>query len=372
MFFDADEDGNGSLDLEEFITTIGSVLGGPSATREKLIVLFRRMDANMDNVVEWDEFSDFMLLEGLSKDHAEQAKHRYISLERMARPSQSQHASALRSIAFSGELERYYTASADTTIRVWNDGMQHLKTVDVSKISPANLDGGCGWVNSLAVSAGASQLVAATTRSLVFFDLASMEKIAELHCQSHEQPAAEGQVHLKPLDVPLSSVLCVNAFTHKGTNWVAFGDDLGGIHLINPPDISPGHKHRWDKHTTPYWSTKRHQDWVSKIQYVRALDCLVSCSNDGTIKFTDASNGFHVTEGTGRETLPVKTTINADGLVRTPLSLSLALALAISLLSVPRTHSVPACVSRHMLVECARSCGAAATSASQPAESSAT
>ena len=156
MFFDADEDGNGSLDLEEFVTTIGSVLAGPSATREKLIVLFRRMDANMDNVVEWHEFSDFMLLEGLSKDHAEQAKHRYVSQERMARPPQSQHATALRSIAFSGELERYYTASADTTIRVWNDAMQHVKTVDLSKISPTNLDGGCGWVNSLAVSAGTS------------------------------------------------------------------------------------------------------------------------------------------------------------------------------------------------------------------------
>ena len=87
MFFEADEDGNGELDLEEFVSTIGSVLAGPSATREKLTVLFRRMDANMDNVVEWDEFSDFMLLEGLSKDNAEQAQHSYVSLERMARPS---------------------------------------------------------------------------------------------------------------------------------------------------------------------------------------------------------------------------------------------------------------------------------------------
>ena len=51
MFFEADEDGNGELDLEEFVSTIGSVLAGPHATREKLIVLFRRMDANMDNMV---------------------------------------------------------------------------------------------------------------------------------------------------------------------------------------------------------------------------------------------------------------------------------------------------------------------------------
>lgn len=313
MFFEADEDGNGELDLEEFVTTIGSVLAGPSATREKLIVLFRRMDANMDNVVEWDEFSDFMLLEGLSKDNAEQVQHSYVSQERMARPPHAQHASALRSIAFSNELGRYYTASADSTIRVWNDAMQHMRTVELSKAPANKVGGGCGWVNSLAVSTGASQLVAATTMNLVFFDLGSMEKIAELHCQTYEKPDAAGQAELKPLNVPLSSVLCVDAFTYKGANWVAFGDDAGGIHLINPPDYSPGHKNRWDKYTTPYWSTKRHRDWVSKIEYVRDLGCLVSCSNDGTIKLTDASNGFRISQSTARETLPVKTTINEDG-----------------------------------------------------------
>lgn len=313
MFFEADEDGNGQLDLEEFVSTIGSVLAGPSATREKLTVLFRRMDANMDNVVDWDEFSDFMLLEGLSKDNAEQAQHSYVSADSMAHPQQAQHATALRSVVFSHELRRYYTASADSTIRVWNEGMQHVRTVELSKASSNNAASGFGWVNNLAVSVGASQLVAATTRNLVFFDLASMEKITELHCHSHEKPVAAGVVEMTPLDVPLSSVLCVDAFTYKGMNWVAFGDDSGGIHLINPPDNSPGHKTKWNKYTAPYWSTKRHKDWVSKIEYVDKLGCLVSCSNDGTIKFTDASNGFRVSQRSDRETLPVKTTINEDG-----------------------------------------------------------
>ena len=285
MFFEADEDGNGALDIEEFITTIGGVLAGPSATREKLVVLFRRMDANMDNMVDWDEFSDFMLLEGLSKDTQELTAHSFVSRERMARPAQSQHTTSLRSIAFAPNLQKYYTASSDSTIRVWSETMQHQKTIRLEQtvLGLAVLSIGDGGM-----------LVAATTRSVAFFDLVSMEMIDALPCDA--------------------SVLCVDAWTHKGTQWVAFGDDQGYIHLVNPPGTGPLHKKRWDKHSKPYWSSKRHDDWVSKIQHVHDLGCLVSCANDGKILLMDATNGFRISESADRETLPIKCIMNEDGL----------------------------------------------------------
>jgi len=46
-FNEADEDGSGALDLDEFIVAFGSVLG-PRSTREELEQLFMRIDADSD------------------------------------------------------------------------------------------------------------------------------------------------------------------------------------------------------------------------------------------------------------------------------------------------------------------------------------
>ena len=53
------------LATQEFVSTLGAVLGGQMTSTE-LTLLFRRMDANLDDEVDWDEFSDFMLLKSMS------------------------------------------------------------------------------------------------------------------------------------------------------------------------------------------------------------------------------------------------------------------------------------------------------------------
>ena len=61
-FDHADIDGGGSLDIEEFLEAFGDVLG-KNLTREQLTHLFMKIDANSDGSVDWDEFTNFMLLE---------------------------------------------------------------------------------------------------------------------------------------------------------------------------------------------------------------------------------------------------------------------------------------------------------------------
>ena len=58
----ADTDGGGSLDMEEFLEAFGEVLG-KNLTHEQLTHLFMKIDANSDGSVDWDEFTNFMLLE---------------------------------------------------------------------------------------------------------------------------------------------------------------------------------------------------------------------------------------------------------------------------------------------------------------------
>ena len=58
------------LATQEFVSTLGAVLGGQMTSTE-LTLLFRRMDANLDDEVDWDEFSDFMLLKSMSRPGSE-------------------------------------------------------------------------------------------------------------------------------------------------------------------------------------------------------------------------------------------------------------------------------------------------------------
>ena len=63
-FDDADIDGSGALDEEEFIQafqSVGSLSMYKSA--QELGNLFRKIDANSDGTVDWDEFTNHILLE---------------------------------------------------------------------------------------------------------------------------------------------------------------------------------------------------------------------------------------------------------------------------------------------------------------------
>ena len=304
MFFEADRDGNGELDMEEFVATIGKQLAGKGASREQLIVMFRRMDANMDNVIGWDEFSDYMLLEGLSNNSQFAELDMYQCLSSVvSRPDNCRHSGAVTSMAYSSHAKRYFTAAPDATIRVWNDRMQHQKTVQLADIHVVpdlkSVDSkvsdiartSIGSCVGLAVAAQASQLVAATTRSIAFFDLMSLEKIDAMPC--------------------LGSPHCVDTWVYKDVSWVGFGDDMGYIHLLNPVDTSV--KMAKPKKVTLRWSSEQiHTDWVNKISFVDDIEYIITCSNDGKVHMLDANPGLDVLDD-AQDPLPIKHTLNEDG-----------------------------------------------------------
>jgi len=56
----ADQDGSGALDIDEFCPTVRALFGNSS--NEFLQHLFMKIDANSDGNVSYDEFLSFMLL----------------------------------------------------------------------------------------------------------------------------------------------------------------------------------------------------------------------------------------------------------------------------------------------------------------------
>jgi hypothetical protein len=114
VFMDADEDGNGSLDIEEFVRALGPFFG-EGTTREKLTLLFRRMDANLNGEVNWDEFSSFMLLQGPNEDE-EETKNNQFQIGSTSF-SQSNHHSSVSCVAHSSAHGRYFSAVIDAPPR---------------------------------------------------------------------------------------------------------------------------------------------------------------------------------------------------------------------------------------------------------------
>ena len=133
----ADTDHGGSLDIDEFLEAFGGVLG-KNLTREQLTHLFMKIDANSDGSVDWDEFTNFMLLENQAavdmaeRSHAERLQE--VEPPCDATPKHYHHRDMIDGILQVPKAEKLFTHSRDGTLRVWNaNNMIHVKTIRVSE-----------------------------------------------------------------------------------------------------------------------------------------------------------------------------------------------------------------------------------------------
>lgn len=67
IFEEADEDGGGGLDMDEFRTAMRQAMGD-HLTDHDLDTMFMKVDTNCDGTVDWDEYLSYMLLEYREKD----------------------------------------------------------------------------------------------------------------------------------------------------------------------------------------------------------------------------------------------------------------------------------------------------------------
>ena len=178
LFYEADEDGNGKLDIDEFVNTLSPLFGDPGI--EKLTLLFRRMDANLDGEVDWDEFSTFMLLQSSSGEKEEAEGNKY-GLEHVtdgsAAAGHGNHVAHVTAIVYSEAHQRYFTGSLDGTVRTWHGkhAMSHSRTI-------YNED---GWINDICIlpnTVPEHEMVAvATNRSVSFYVSGTLELRSRVH-----------------------------------------------------------------------------------------------------------------------------------------------------------------------------------------------
>ncbi|GBG25627.1 WD repeat-containing protein 64 [Hondaea fermentalgiana] len=119
----ADEDGGGGLDMEEFLNAFGHILGDNLSQRQ-LSNLFMKIDANSDGTVDWQEFTEFMLLEnkGTELMEKEEIKCQYEpqEFEEPVENAKLHHTKRIISTRVLHDMGGVYaTCSEDGSVRLW-------------------------------------------------------------------------------------------------------------------------------------------------------------------------------------------------------------------------------------------------------------
>eukprot|EP00899_Mesostigma_viride_P013723 jgi/Mesvir1/22351/Mv03617-RA.1 len=265
-FKDADADGGGNLDMEEFVEAFRGVL---QLSREKLRQLFMKVDANSDGTIDWDEFSTFMLLENQGTAKMDRSKGATTLFVEQDWPDpnleSAHHKDMITRIFYLSSSDRYGTAGRDGTIRLWN-----ARDLSLQKV----IRNGRSWVTDAApLSATGGFAAASFNRVIQIYDLSTFEVVGTLSDLEH---------------VPMS-MSPWNPDKKSSNDFLLFGDDGGFVQLcsVDPMEevVESKSSERWKINVV--WRNPTHTDWVSKVQAIPELNAVASCSLDTTVCLTD-------------------------------------------------------------------------------------
>eukprot|EP01083_Nonionella_stella_P100616 284025_1 len=121
-FFDkAEEGGSEGLGMEEFVAAFGQALG-KNLAQQKLTHLFMKIDANSDGSVDWDEFTNYLLMENQGFDKMEDDSYDELVRANIEPASNRafHHRDMVTSILHLPKEKQYLTVSRDGTCRLWS------------------------------------------------------------------------------------------------------------------------------------------------------------------------------------------------------------------------------------------------------------
>ena len=254
----ADTDSNYALDMDEFLQAFGTVLG-KNLSHEQLTHLFMKIDANSDGSVDWDEFTNFMLLENqAAADMSDRSYSEKLQEQSPPDPNPKHlhHKDMMDGILQLPKLEKLFTHSRDGTVRVWNATThQHLKTLRVSE----------SWVTNTCYFEQSNRVaVASIDRSISFYDGSSCDLAGQLTGLE-------------------TAPLALGCWNDQLQERMIVGDDCGNIALYdttnsrNEASMAAASYRRGEE-------KGRHSDWITKVEYFPDLNFMISSSLDGTLK----------------------------------------------------------------------------------------
>ncbi|XP_077864869.1 WD repeat-containing protein on Y chromosome-like [Saccoglossus kowalevskii] len=302
IFEEADEDGGGGLDIDEFRQAMKRTMGAGQVDDRQLAIVFMKVDANCDGTVDWDEYLSYMLLEyqeralmnTLCKD---------IPFSKPVKDIPSNHHEMLTGIAFlptiihrhgsvADESEhsvgRYISVSKEGTVNFWSLDLANLKSVSLEqprdKVSPM-------WITDMVCMPNINMIaLSSTERDICFYDVNAnkFDKVFQVTGISHCAMSMDYWYDTHNMNH------AVLAFGDSGGNVsvIVFKEALGsalfgaqnakgvGSRRVPFPQLLKGQV----KGIRALRYRVIHEDWVRKVRYCHNLHSVVSCATT-----TDAS-----------------------------------------------------------------------------------
>ncbi|CAF0745097.1 unnamed protein product [Brachionus calyciflorus] len=287
-FLEADADGSGTLELEEFKEVVKNALKIQGRNDEEIAALFMKINFSSDGKITWDEFCTFMQLNFSEKEEILKRKKEVV-FNLPARSENNPHRTPVQRISCTSDLN-YMVMSADGITSFWSPTGE-LKRVKKEIIEKRVVSKDKGdkqetkrqrprWITDFLILNEFNKIVIGTgDRELQFWELSSFEpycQISSLHT------------------VPIKLAYCYN---DKDDVTITYGDTDGCVNILifnsigetlrlwkTSPAIAQMPTIYLDKvletPSVKYVRWKAHNDWVEQIRIDKRLNQIISCSND--------------------------------------------------------------------------------------------
>lgn len=281
-FEDADADGNGTLDLEEFKNVIQSLFHFKFKSEDQVTALFMKIDSSSDAEINWDEFCTFMQLEYAEKEDSYlRSKETAFSLPAVIAMSENSNSSQREHVIrlCNTADNNFLVVSKDGLVSFWSQNMEfkRMKQAVHAETSTKKTK----WITDFVLMSQFTKFIISTgDREIQFFELSTFEP----YCQITGLETTPLRLDYCPTGPDECIILygdsqgCVNIFIMNSVgetlrNWKKM-PKVEGIASVNIDSVV---NLEHSKFTCIRW--KVHEDWVSQLKYFDSLRAVISCSN---------------------------------------------------------------------------------------------
>ncbi|XP_064622322.1 WD repeat-containing protein on Y chromosome-like [Lineus longissimus] len=297
LFEEADEDGGGGLDIDEFRIAMQQTMPGVDA--HELEIIFMKVDTNCDGTVDWDEYLSYMLLEYKEKDQMTSMLQEK-PFPKPLREISSNHRDDICRITFLPTLQnkhdnrsdkvdflhgRYLSVSREGVVNFWSLEMNNLKTNVLEYTKDKTL-----WVTDLVCLPNVSMLaIASTERDVSLLDLNAnkFDRSYRISGLDHCVLSMDYWFDNKNLNNAVlmwgdaGGNVCAIVFKECMNSGGLFANYAGKKVSIGQR-IPIGELLKGKvKGVTAHKLTALHDDWICQVRFFPTLDCFISCCVSG-------------------------------------------------------------------------------------------
>jgi WD40 repeat protein len=296
IFQDAEDDGRGGLDLDEFKVALKKTVGN-MMTIDEIELLFMKVDANSDGRVDWEEYVTYNLMEYKEKTLMIErlrkkpfppeckdinSRHRETVIRVAIYPTVLKKAST-NQCSLDYYTARYVSLSREGLVTFWNPNMKQIDSFmthpHIEKVKQP-------WLTDFVCVYNVSMLaVSSTDRDITIFDTQGnhFRKVYRISGIEDCITCMDYWADIKDLnnsvmiwgDTSGSVYAIVFECALKGSLFGAMGGKKNSFKEISMPEIIRGYYIG----VKGYKIGRIHDNWVSGIKFIPEMDIFATCSH---------------------------------------------------------------------------------------------